>query len=124
MTTATAARLRISLGSPNPRLGWLGWVSLVTAALVLAPVLAVVWNVFLPSETTWSHLVSTVLPNYIWNTFLLVLMVAAGVISLPLASSHRFRVALKTAVIGTHWYRPSAEFHRQYRSARGVARVP
>ncbi len=87
MTTATAARLRISLGSPNPRLGWLGWVSLVTAALVLAPVLAVVWNVFLPSETTWSHLVSTVLPNYIWNTFLLVLMVAAGVISCGVVSA-------------------------------------
>ena len=87
MTTATAARLRISLGSPNPRLGWLGRVSLVTAALVLAPVLAVVWNVFLPSETTWSHLVSTVLPNYIWNTFLLVLMVAAGVISCGVVSA-------------------------------------
>jgi iron(III) transport system permease protein len=80
MTGAVAVRSRISLGSAAASLGWIGWVSLVTAALVLAPVVAVVWNVFLPSETTWSHLVSTVLPSYIWSTLLLVLMVAFGVI--------------------------------------------
>ncbi|MGH7795871.1 MAG: ABC transporter permease [Candidatus Binatia bacterium] len=81
MTGAVVVRPRISVGSAGARLGWLGWVSIVTAALVLAPIVAVVWNVFLPSETTWSHLVSTVLPSYIWNTLLLVLMVAVGVIS-------------------------------------------
>jgi iron(III) transport system permease protein len=62
------------------RLGWLGWISIATAALVLAPIVAVVSNVFLPGETTWAHLVSTVLPEYLVNTFLLVLLVAAGVI--------------------------------------------
>jgi iron(III) transport system permease protein len=87
MTGAVAVRARISLGSTAARLGWLGRVSLVTAALVLAPVVAVVWNVFLPSETTWSHLVSTVLPSYIWNTLLLVLMVALGVISCGVVSA-------------------------------------
>jgi iron(III) transport system permease protein len=81
MTGAVAVRARITVGSTVARLGWLGWVSIVTAALVLAPILAVIWNVFLPSETTWAHLVSTVLPGYIWNTLLLVLMVAVGVIS-------------------------------------------
>lgn len=81
MTDAVAVPARISARSAGARLGCLGWVSIVTAAFVLAPIVAVVWNVFLPSETTWSHLVSTVLPSYIWNTLLLVLMVAVGVIS-------------------------------------------
>ncbi|MDH3442669.1 MAG: iron ABC transporter permease, partial [Deltaproteobacteria bacterium] len=57
------------------------------AALVLAPIVAVVWNIFLPSETTWSHLVSTVLPSYTWNTLLLVMLVAVGVISLGVVSA-------------------------------------
>ena len=81
MTGALAVRVGIAVGFAAARLGWLGWVSIITAAFVLAPIVAVVWNVFLPSETTWPHLVSTVLPGYIWNTLLLVLMVAAGVIS-------------------------------------------
>ncbi|MGH7846537.1 MAG: ABC transporter permease, partial [Candidatus Binatia bacterium] len=87
MTGAVAVRARISAGSAAPRLGLLGWVSIVTAALVLAPILTVVWNVFLPSETTWSHLVSTVLPRYIWSTLLLVLMVAVGVVSCGVVSA-------------------------------------
>lgn len=80
MTGAVAVLTRIATSSAAARLGWLGWVSAITASLVLAPIVAVVWNVFQPSETTWSHLVSTVLPSYIWNTLLLVLMVAVGVI--------------------------------------------
>ncbi len=80
MTVAVAVRFRIAKGRAVARLGWLGWVSVATAALVLAPIAAVVFNVFLPSEATWSHLASTVLPEYIWNTLLLVSLVAAGVI--------------------------------------------
>jgi iron(III) transport system permease protein len=82
MARAVAVRARIRLGSANARLSWLGWASLATAALVVAPIAAVVWNLFLPAETTWSHLVSTVLPRYLLNTLLLVLLVAAGVIAL------------------------------------------
>ena len=81
MTGAVAVRSRFSVRSAAIRLGWLGWVSIAAAALVLAPIVAVVWNIFLPSETTWSHLASTVLPSYIWNTLLLILMVALGVIA-------------------------------------------
>lgn len=80
MTGAIAIRSWISHGRSFARLGSLGWSSVITAALVLAPIGAVVWNIFLPSETTWSHLVSTVLPGYIWNTLLLLLLVTAGVI--------------------------------------------
>jgi iron(III) transport system permease protein len=79
MTGAVAVRSRITNGLAAARLGWLGWASVITAALVLAPIAAVVFNIFLPSEATWSHLVSTVLPEYLWNTLKLILLVAAGV---------------------------------------------
>jgi iron(III) transport system permease protein len=78
--TGAAVRSRIFNGLNVVRLGWLGWASVITAALVLAPIIAIVGNVFLPSEATWSHLASTVLPDYIWNTLLLVSLVAVGVI--------------------------------------------
>lgn len=80
MTGSIALRSRIANGLTVARLGWLGWASVITAALVVAPIAAVVSNVFLPSEATWSHLASTVLPEYIWNTLLLVSLVAVGVI--------------------------------------------
>jgi iron(III) transport system permease protein len=80
MTGAVAVRARIFNGLTVARLGWLGWASVITALLVLAPIGAVVVNVFLPSEATWSHLASTVLPEYVWNTLLLVSLVAVGVI--------------------------------------------
>lgn len=80
MIGSIALRSRIANGLTVARLGWLGWASVITAALVVAPIAAVVSNVFLPSEATWSHLASTVLPEYISNTLLLVSLVAVGVI--------------------------------------------
>ena len=80
MTGAAAVRSRMSNDRTVARLGWLGWASVITAASVLAPIAAVVFNIFLPSEATWSHLVSTVLPEYIWNTLRLIFLVAMGVI--------------------------------------------
>jgi len=87
MIGAVAVRSRISNRLTVARIGVLGWAALVTAALVLAPIAAVVSNVFLPSEATWSHLASTVLPDYIWNTLLLVSLVAVGVISFGVTSA-------------------------------------
>jgi iron(III) transport system permease protein len=81
MNGVIAFQARISKGLAVARLGYLGWASVITAAFVIAPIVAVVFNVFLPSETTWPHLLSTVLPQYIWNTLLLVSLVAVGVIS-------------------------------------------
>ena len=80
MTGAIAIRSWISHGLTSARLGGLGWASIITAAFVLAPIAAVVINVFLPSEATWPHLLSTVLPEYVWNTLVLVSLVAVGVI--------------------------------------------
>jgi len=69
------------------RLGVLGWASLAVAALAVAPVAVVVSNVFMSGAATWSHLASTVLPGYVRNTALLVLMVAAGVMSIGVLSA-------------------------------------
>jgi iron(III) transport system permease protein len=95
ITGAVAVLDRISNGLTAARLGWLGRASVITATLVLAPIAAVVFNVFLPSEATWSHLISTVLPEYIWNTVLLVCLVALGVVCFGvsaawLVSAYRF----------------------------------
>jgi iron(III) transport system permease protein len=99
MTGATAvrSRWRIANSVSGVRLGCLGWASVIAAALVLAPIAAVVVNVFLPSEATWSHLAATVLPEYTWNTLLLVALVAVGVISIGvitawLVTAYRFPV--------------------------------
>ena len=43
-----------------------GWTlaALVIAALVLAPVVSVLWIAFHPTENIWPHLAATVLPRY------------------------------------------------------------
>lgn len=69
------------------RLGPLGWSSLVVATFVVAPILAVVGNIFRASGSAWAHLASTVLPGYIGNTIVLLIMVAAGVLSIGVLSA-------------------------------------
>jgi iron(III) transport system permease protein len=79
MTSAVAVCYRFANGIKAAKLGWLGCFSIAIACLVLAPIAAVVANVFLPSEATWPHLLATVLPEYIWNTLQLIFFVAIGV---------------------------------------------
>jgi len=81
ITLTAILRSRVASDVTRPPIGGLGLVSLVTAALVVAPIAAVIWNILLPSEATWEHLLTTVLPEYVQNTLLLLIMVAAGVIS-------------------------------------------
>jgi len=92
---AGTRRRLLSWSSGSRRLGPLGLLALAVALLVLAPVAAVVANVFQPGSGTWSHLAATVLPAYVGNTFLLLLGVAAGVLSIGvttawLVTAHRF----------------------------------
>ncbi|HSD44868.1 MAG TPA: iron ABC transporter permease [Burkholderiales bacterium] len=68
-------------------LGALGWAALAVAAFIVAPILAVVGNVFAPSESTWAHLASTVLPGYVGNTALLLVGVTWGVVSIGVLSA-------------------------------------
>lgn len=69
----------------NP--GGLGWTALVTTAFIVAPILVVVGYVFQPGQSSLEHLFGTVLPEYVWSTLLLMLGVAAGVISIGVTSA-------------------------------------
>ena len=68
-------------------LGALGWTALAVAAFIVAPLVAVVGNVFAPGASTWAHLASTVLPGYVANTALLLMGVAWGVVSIGVLSA-------------------------------------
>ena len=46
------------------------------AAVVLAPILSIIWIAFTPTENIWPHLMATVLPRYLGTTLLLMLGVA------------------------------------------------
>jgi len=52
--------------------------SFLIAALVLLPLMAVLWIAFFPSENIWGHLLATTLPRYLRNSVLLMLMVGLG----------------------------------------------
>ena len=53
--------------------------AMVIGLLVLLPMVVVVLNLFVSRGETWAHLVSTVLPGYLWNTLLLAAGVGVGV---------------------------------------------
>ena len=58
-----------------------GWSvgAVAIAALVLMPIVAVIWIAFHPSENIWGHLLATSLPRYATNTG--VVMVAVGTLA-------------------------------------------
>jgi len=60
---------------------------LATGALLALPVALVVASVFQGGGETWSHLAATVLPRYVWNTALLLAVVAFGVVSMGVLSA-------------------------------------
>ncbi len=55
-------------------------ISLLVAAAVALPILAIAIRAAAPSGDMWSHLVATVLPRYLANTLLILLGVGAGTI--------------------------------------------
>ncbi|MGZ8154453.1 MAG: ABC transporter permease [Burkholderiales bacterium] len=80
-TNGSPASLRARLQfHPIARPAPLAVVAVLLACLLALPVVVVVSNVFVPTEGTWGHLASTVLPEYIRNSLLLMLGVAVGVI--------------------------------------------
>jgi iron(III) transport system permease protein len=67
----------------------------VIAAVVLAPILSIVWIAFTPTENIWPHLLATVLPRYLATTLILmagvaVLTAAMGTGAAWLVSQYRF----------------------------------
>ena len=70
-------------------------VALLIAAVVVAPMIAVLWLATHPTENIWPHLLSTVLPRYVRNTLLLmagvgVLAAAVGTGAAWLVTMYRF----------------------------------
>lgn len=66
------------LGAHRGRPGVLTLLGAAIAAVLSVPVLLVAANVLRSSEGVWAHLASTVLPDYLANTVLLVIGVAIG----------------------------------------------
>jgi iron(III) transport system permease protein len=69
--------------------------ALVIAAVVLAPILSIVWIALTPTENIWPHLMATVLPRYLGTTLVLMLGVAVltaamGTGAAWLVSQYRF----------------------------------
>jgi iron(III) transport system permease protein len=65
----------------------LGIAALAIAALLALPIVAVVASFAGGTSETWAHLAATSLPRYVWNTALLLLAVACGVISMGVLSA-------------------------------------
>jgi iron(III) transport system permease protein len=66
--------------------------AVLIAAIVLAPVLSVIWIAFHPVENIWPHLSSTVLPRYLGNT--VVLMLGVGVLTACVGTGAAWLVAM------------------------------
>jgi iron(III) transport system permease protein len=65
------------------------WVvgAFIVAAMVAAPIIAVAWLAFFPTENIWPHLASTMLPRYLSNTGILMLGVGIGVTLIGVSSA-------------------------------------
>ena len=66
--------------------------SLIIAALVLLPILAVVWFAVTPTDNIWPHLLRTTLPRYLNNT--LILMGSVGVITAAVGAGAAWLVVM------------------------------
>ncbi len=81
--------------SGNPAMRWLPrgqsavWLigAFVIAMMVTAPIIAVAYLAFFPTENIWPHLASTMLPRYVKNTAVLMLGVGVGVTLLGVSSA-------------------------------------
>ncbi|MEE3044788.1 MAG: iron ABC transporter permease [Pseudomonadota bacterium] len=81
--------------SGNPAMRWLPrgqsavWLigAFVIAMMVAAPIIAVAYLAFFPTENIWPHLASTMLPRYVKNTAVLMLGVGVGVSLLGVSSA-------------------------------------
>jgi iron(III) transport system permease protein len=66
--------------------------AVLIAGVVLAPMLAVVWIAFHPTENIWPHLLSTVLPRYFGTT--LYLMAGVGLLTAAMGTGAAWLVAM------------------------------
>ncbi len=71
-----------------------GWTlaALAIVAVIVAPLLAVVWIAFHPTENIWPHLLATVLPRYFTTT--LVLMAGVGILTAAMGTGAAWLVTM------------------------------
>lgn len=62
-------------------------VSIGIALLLAAPIAFVAASVLRPAGEAWRHIAATLLGTYVWNTALLLVLVAAGVMSIGIVSA-------------------------------------
>lgn len=67
--------------------GWWNALTIGIALLVSIPILTVTANIFVPSGDIWQHLASTVLPDYVKNSFWLMIGVGFGVFVLGVGTA-------------------------------------
>lgn len=67
--------------------GWWNIITVGIALLVSIPILTVAANIFIPSGDIWNHLASTVLPDYLKNSFWLMIGVGFGVFVLGVGTA-------------------------------------
>src|SRR5882672_1425500 len=97
-----------------PRLGVLGFATVLIGAAVALPVVSVLASFFAGAGDTWQHLATTALPRYVGNTLALLLLVSAGVISMGVVSAW---LVSSPAAAARECFRRSAAA----RSSRGAA---
>lgn len=88
MSAGTVPALSATRGALRHRqhIGWRSASTLI-AAMVLLPVVSVLWLCLNPSENIWPHLSSTVLPRYLWTTTGLMFGVGIGVLVLGVSTA-------------------------------------
>ncbi len=75
------------------RFGSLSLAACVIAAIILIPIMAVIYMAFYPSENIWPHLIKTTLPRYLFNS--LVLMMATGLLAGVMGVAAAWLMAMK-----------------------------
>lgn len=58
---------------------WMSWLGVMAGSLLLLPIGAILFHLFLPDQGTWAHLVDTVLADYLMNSLWLLLGVGTAV---------------------------------------------
>lgn len=74
--------------------------ALIIAAIVLAPIIAVLGMAFFPSDNIWPHLISTTLPRYLRNT--IILMTSVGVLAAMIGTGAAW-ILTRYSFAGSRW---------------------
>lgn len=78
-TSLSSTEATLSLRSSRGPAGWLANTALLlVVGLLSVPMIALLWTLFADASPAWPHLRATVLPEYLGNTALLVLLVGIG----------------------------------------------